>query len=365
MATVRLPGTTGTPNQAVPLLLLLAFGGLPLLSVTAEIAVLSPIEDSVVNQNLVTVSGNATALDQPWLDSGEGFLDGDVGNLTYDPVNGVVSVDPKVGAFVKEPDPLATTCNSTGGPNAINLVDSVQPIAGGGYVIYGTETDYSSGLSATRLWSIDDDRTTVTGQCIVELPEVFQGSTQVVVRVCGVWFDLYRGAKAGHRIVELPEVLQGIAQIAICFGVAGVELQCAAVTGHCIVELPEAFLDYTQIEMRFGIIGHEFRSLLKSRKGILALHLQGSTQQFPGKTGTRILPGQCARPAFQFRITPGVEQGDERVEFGRGGRRSAGRDFPLATMLVLLPAAAAARIVSSWLHLHRCWINWLSGLWAA
>ncbi len=163
MAPVRLPGTPSSLQRVSGLALLLALVAVPWLGVCAQISVISPIEDSVVNQNLVTITGNATALDQPWLDSAEGLLEGTLGGLAYDESAQTITVDPKVGEFVKEPDPLTGTCNVTGGPNAINLVDSVVPLAGGGYVLYGTETDYALGLSASRLWTIDDTRTGVTG----------------------------------------------------------------------------------------------------------------------------------------------------------------------------------------------------------
>ena len=155
------PTRGGTVAPLVGLLVVLAGSGLS----AGLIEIVSPPQGSVVNTTTVTITGNATALPMEWIDEGVSLLEGDIGTFRWDDQDQTLQVDPKVGPWVKDLDPIdalgSPMCNASG-DNTVSHVDGVVPDGLGGYYLVGWYQDYrgtpeSGSVSDPRsqIWHID------------------------------------------------------------------------------------------------------------------------------------------------------------------------------------------------------------------
>ena len=161
-----------------------------------------------------------------------------------------------------------------------------------------------------------------------------------------VRFDLKRPPITGSGFLDAPHILKGFPEVGMHIRTVRLDLQRPPVAGLGLIQAATLMKDVAQIIMRHGIARQQFRRLLQCCQAVLALYLKGCAQYLPGEPGIRVSPDQRTRPAFQFRVMSGVEQGNQLIAFGwcRGMRSG----FILATFFVFLSAAAGAWVVTSW-----------------
>jgi hypothetical protein len=70
---------------------------------------------------------------------------------------------------------------------------------------------------------IEGNRTSVTGESLIQLLQIVERSAQVTVHLGGIWFDGEGLLVACHGLIQLPQALERMPKVTVRLGVIGFE----------------------------------------------------------------------------------------------------------------------------------------------